>query len=162
MRTALLIIAALVLFELYEISLVYGIASPIGILDPPWWDAMFSSRVHAILVWLSLHHALAVFLVSVPFACVLRLLYGRHGVAVALAMTCLGVLLDLHSAFSGFAQSPVRHQVVTMLDQLKLIGTLPLVTWAVGKLPSNYRVERRVNHKLPSSGMSARGPHAER
>ena len=26
----------------------------------------------------------------------------------------------------------------------------------------NYRIERRVNHKLPSSGVSARGAHAER
>ena len=162
MRTALPILAALVLFELYEISLVYGIASPIGILDPPWWDTMFSSRGNAILVWLSFHHTLAVFLVSVPFACVLRLLYGRLGVAVALAMSCLGVLLYMHSAFSGFAHSPVRHQVVTILDQIKLVGTLPLVTWASGKLPSSFRMQHRPNERVPSSSVSVRGAQAER
>ena len=28
--------------------------------------------------------------------------------------------------------------------------------------PSNYRIERRVKHKVPRSSMGARGAHAER
>jgi hypothetical protein len=162
MRTALLILAAVLLWYLYGISLVMGIGFPMGSIDPPWWERMFASRGDAALVWLSLHHTVAVVLVSLPFSCVLRLIYGRRGVAVAFAITCAVVLMNVPGILETFAHGPMRYKVVSILDQLKLIGALPLLTWAVDKLPSNYRMERRVNHKLPSSSVGARGAHAER
>ena len=120
------------------------------------------SRGAAALTWLFLHHTSAVILVSLPFACVLRLLYGRHSILVALTMGVLIVLMDVPGLISYFPTNLFRRQLVAVLDQITLIGTLPMLAWAINKLPSNYRKERSVSHKLLSSSVSARGAHAER
>jgi hypothetical protein len=123
---------------------------------------MFPTRANAALTWLVIRHTLDVALVSLPFACVLRLLYGRYGLAIAFAMTLVIFFLNLPQLISTFGHEPIRYKLVTCFDQLKLVGFLPLLTWAVGKLPSNNRMERLVSDKVPSSSVGARGAHAER
>jgi hypothetical protein len=123
---------------------------------------MFSSLGTAVQVWMAIHHTIAVVLVSIPFACVLRMLYGRHALTVAFAISGATVLIHARVAFALFAHGPMRHQIVTIIDQLKLIGTLPFLTWAAGKLPSNSRIGRRMTGKLPGANLSARRAPVER
>ena len=126
MRSVILIFAALVTFYLYSISLIYGIGSPYAQLDPSWWGRMFSTRGGAVLTWLVLRHTVAVVVVSLPFAFLLRWLYGRYSPTVALAMTLAIFLMGVPLLIHSFADSAIRLKVVTCFDQLKLIGALPL------------------------------------
>jgi hypothetical protein len=162
MRTVLLTGAALGLFQLYWMSFIYGTSVAFLWLPAPWWDAMFSTRGNAALTWMILRHTIAAALVSLPFACVLRLLYGRHGPTVALAITLVIVLTAVPQLTSTFAHDSIRYKLVTCFDLLKLIGFLPLLTWAIWKLPTNNRIERHVSDKVPNLSVSARGAHAPR
>jgi hypothetical protein len=45
-------------------------------------------------------------------------------------------------ALRYLADSPTRLKVVTIFDQIKLVGVLPVLVWVLGKLPSDQRLER--------------------
>jgi len=141
------------------VATIYAGALPV----PSWWAPLFSSRGIGILTWLVTVHTCAVLLASLPFALAIDFLYGRMGVWVALALTvAVYSLTTLPSVVSFFGTSPLRLKAVTLFDAVKLIGFLPALVWVIDALPSNYRIERRVKARLPSSGVSARGAHAKR
>jgi hypothetical protein len=141
------------------IATIYAGAVPI----PSWWGPLFPSRGSGILTWLVIIHTFAVCLASLPFALVIDFVYARTGVWVALALTfAVYSLTTLPSAISFFGTSPLRLRMVTLFDALKLIGFLPALVWIISALPSNFRVERRLKARLPSSSLSARGADTER
>jgi hypothetical protein len=140
MRRALLVVIALVVLYGYSFVLVAGIGYALAQPHPAWWDSMFSARGNAALTWMVLCHSLAVLIVSVPFAYLIQRLYGRYGPAVALAMTlALFAAFALPALIGYFGDSPPRFKVVTIFDQIKLVGVLPVLVWAFSKLPSNNR-----------------------
>jgi hypothetical protein len=83
-----------------------------------------------------------VLVVSVPFAYLIQRLYGRYGPAVALAMTLTLFVVFALPALRYLSDSPTRLKVVTIFDQIKLVGVLPVLVWVLGKLPSNHRFGR--------------------
>jgi hypothetical protein len=140
MRRALLVVIALAVLCLYSFLLIRGIGYALAQPQPAWWNSLFSSRGHAALTWMVLCHSVTVLIVSVPFAYVIQRLYGRYAPAVALAMTlALFVAFALPALIGHFGDSPTRFKVVTIFDQIKLVGALPVLVWALSKLPSNNR-----------------------
>ena len=142
MRRALLAVIALVALYLYSFFLVAGIGYALAQPHPGWWESMFSTRGHATLTWMVLCHSVAVLVVSVPFAYLIQRLYGRYGPAVALAMTLTLFVVFALPALRYLSDSPTRLKVVTIFDQIKLVGVLPVLVWVLGKLASDQRLER--------------------
>jgi hypothetical protein len=141
------------------VATIYAAAVPI----PSWWGPFFPTRGSGTLTWLVSVHTFAVLMASLPFALAIDFLYGRMGVWVALALTvAVYSVTTLPSVFSFFGTSPLRLKVVSLFDAVKLIGFLPALVWILGALPSNYRIERRLKERPPSSSASTRGAHAER
>jgi hypothetical protein len=142
MRRALLTVIALVALYLYSFFLGAGIGYALAQPHPGWWESMFSTRGYATLTWMVLCHSVAVLVVSVPFAYLIQRLYGRYGPAVALAMTLTLFVVFALPALRYLSDSPTRLKVVTIFDQIKLVGVLPALVWVLGKLPPNYRFGR--------------------
>jgi hypothetical protein len=129
---------------------------------PSWWGPLFPSRSIGILTWLVTVHTFAVLFSSLPFALAIDFLYGRKGVRVALTISVVVYsLTTLPSVVSFFGTSPLRLKVVTLFDAAKLVGCLPALAWGISALPSNYRIERRKEDRVPGSNVNARGAHAE-
>jgi hypothetical protein len=101
---------------------------------------MFSTRVNAATAWMVLCHSAAVLIVSVPFAYLIHRTYGRHGPLVALAMTLTLFVIFALPAWRYLGDASTRQRVVTLLDQIKLIGVLPALVWLLGKLPPKQRL----------------------
>jgi hypothetical protein len=142
-RRALLVVTALVVLYLYSYCLIFCIGYALAQPHPTWWESMFSTRGHAALAWMVLCHSLAVLIVSLPFAYLLQRIYGRYGPLVALGMTItLFVAFALPALIGSFSGSSTQIKVVTIFDQIKLLGLLPVLAWGFSKLPSNHRLER--------------------
>jgi|SRR5438105_4677759 len=139
MRRALLVVIVLVALYLYSFFLIAAIGYALAQPHPAWWDSMFSTRGQAALTWMVLCHSMAVLVVSLPFAYLIQRVYGRYGPLVALAMTLTLFVVFALPALRYFGDSPTRFKVVTIFDQLKLVGVLPVLVWAFSKLPSNKR-----------------------
>lgn len=142
MRRALLVIVALVALYLYSYFLVFVIGHFLAQPQPAWWGSMFSTRLHATLTWMVACHSAAVLLVSIPFAYLIHRTYGRYGPLVALGMTLTLFVLFALPAWHYLGDAPTRQKVVTLFDQIKLIGVLPALVWVLNKLPSNQGLER--------------------
>jgi hypothetical protein len=141
-RRALQVVIALVALYLYSYFLVFVIGYFLAQPNPAWWDSMFSTRAHAILAWMVLCHSAAVVIVSVPFAYLIHRAYGRYGPLVALGMTLTLFVFFALPAWHYLGDAPTRQKVVTLFDQIKLIGVLPALVWVLSKLPSSQRLER--------------------
>ena len=132
---------------MYSYSLIVGIGYALAQPHPTWWESIFSTRGHAALAWMVVCHSLAVLIVTLPFAYLIQRLYGRYGPLIALAMTfTLFVAFALPALIGSFSTSPIAVKVVTVFDQIELLGVLPVLVWAFSKLPSNQRLERPVTH----------------
>ena len=144
MRRALLVAIFLVALYLYAFFLIAAIGYALAQPHPAWWDSMFSTRARAAVSWMVLCHSVAVLVVSGPFAYLIQRVYGRYGPAVALAMTLtLFVAFALPALMGHFGDSPTRFKVVRIFDQIKLVGVLPALVWAFGKLPPTNAWRRR-------------------
>ena len=140
MRRTLLVVIALVALYLYSYFLVFVIGHFLAQPQPAWWDLMFSTRVNAATAWMVLCHSAAVLIVSVPFAYLIHRTYGRHGPLVALAMTLTLFVIFALPAWRYLGDASTRQRVVTLFDQVKLIGVLPALVWLLGKLPPKQRL----------------------
>jgi hypothetical protein len=117
----------------------------------------------AITVWVAIWHTAAVVVASLPFAYTLARLFGKKGVVIGFGLAAaLYVFFTLPGIVGYFASMTTHTRVITLFDAVKLVGILPLLVWMFRQLPSNNRIERRVNDKVLSSSVGASGAHAER
>jgi hypothetical protein len=142
-RRLVLIGVTLVLAWIYMLALVTVIGHAAALRSPSWWNALFSSRVNAILSWMVTVHTFAVLAVSLPCAFLIERMYGRSGVLVAMAVTVtLYASSYAWAPFREFGLHTMRSNIITIFDAIKLIGFLPALVWVLGALPSNNRMER--------------------
>ncbi len=134
-RRVLLGLAALIVLYLYSFCLVVAFGYALSRAPPAFWGALFASGGAAALSWMVVCHTLALLAVSLPFAYLLHRLYGRLAPAVAFTMTLVLFLgFALPALWVSFADSPPRFKLVTTFDQVKLLGALPFMAWAFGRL----------------------------
>jgi hypothetical protein len=134
-RRVLLGLAALIVLYLYSYCLVLAFGFALLRLPPPFWGHLFATEGGAALSWMVACHTTALLAVSLPFAYLIQRLYGTLAPAVAFTMTLVLFLgFALPALWLSFAASPPRFKVVTIFDQIKLLGSLPLMAWAFGKL----------------------------
>ena len=98
----------------------------------------FSSSGTAVLSWSSFSHSIAVLLASVPFAWLLRGLYGKFSIHVAFAMgVVIWLLLDIPFVIDAYYFP--RLWSPWFADTLVYVLALPTLVWLLGRLPSNNR-----------------------
>jgi hypothetical protein len=139
-----LVVLAIAIAWIYMLAVPTVIGHTAALPHPTWWNPLFPSRSTAALTWMVITHTFAVLAASLPFAFLIALIYGRTGIWVALALTVvIYVWTRTWTLFHGFGHDPLRLQLVTLFDAIKLIGCLPALVWIFGALPSNNRMERR-------------------
>jgi hypothetical protein len=149
-RAVILLAAALFLIWFYSYLLLYAVEFSAGQPVPVNWSYLFLTPRAALLSWLYLRHTIAVLLASVPFAFVIARLYPRRWLVVALAATApLYLTTTLPTVVQTFNTTPLRLQIAEIVDAVKLVGMLPLLTWGLRNLPSNMRWSGRAVDKVP-------------
>ena len=134
-RRVLLALAALIVLYLYSFCLVAGLGYALSRAPPAFWGPLFASRDAAILAWMVACHTAALLGVSLPFAYLIHRLYGTLAPAVAFTMTLVLFLgFALPALWGSFAGSAPRFKLITTFDQIKLLGALPFMAWAFGRL----------------------------
>ena len=142
-RTIVVTVAAVGLFFLYQWILVYTIGYAVAVPIPTWWRGAFPNRGSGAMSWVMLWHTAAVLAVAVPFAWVIARYFSAHAVLLALAVTLASILYrESPLMFQYFSAMPTPIKVVTVLDYIVVICSLPMVVWLLKRLPSNNRIER--------------------
>jgi hypothetical protein len=138
-RTLYLFGLTLALFYLTAWSVAYVAAVP----PPPLWLAGFPSRAIGLVVWMQIAHTCALAIAALPVAAILRGIYGAAAVRTALLVSCVvaawsvAELIWVVWRVSGIVPDRLI-LIITVVDYLKLIATLPLLTWALRRMPSNF------------------------
>lgn len=149
-RSIILVAAALALIWLYTKFLLYALYIAGREPVPPGWSHLFQPTWHAWLPWEMLLHTVAVTVASAPIALLIARFYPRYWLLVALAATApLSLATTLPVFVQDFTSTSRRLQIADILDAVTLVGTLPLLTWALRNLPSNMRLSGRAMNKVP-------------
>jgi hypothetical protein len=144
-RRLWLFLAAILLgwIYLYAFALAAGLAA---LRTPPkWWLRMdLFSRVNTSwLVWLALAHAAATTTVSLPFAWIIRRVYGRLGAPLALAITAaICAFIEIPAMSQHFRGAQSLLQGIWLFEVTFLLAALPVSVWAFQASPSH-------NHSRP-------------
>lgn len=118
----------------YQLALAPAIGLALALPIPAWWPVGEGSAWRAI-IWSQYVHTLALVIVSIPFACAIRICAPRHAIAIALGITALPfVLISVPTLFAYGGQSALRLQVIGGLDALKLLAVLPLLVAALAAM----------------------------
>jgi hypothetical protein len=134
-RRVLLSLAALIVLYLYSYSLVLAFGFALSRPPPQFWGRLIANPGSAALAWMVACHTAALLVVSLPFAYLIHRIYGSRAPSVAFIMTLVLFLgFALPALWQSFAGSPPSFKLVTTFDQIKLLGSLPLMTWAFGRL----------------------------
>jgi hypothetical protein len=138
------IVAVPVLGAVYYFLLVYLIGYSSAIPRPSAWIPAFPAQHIAAIVWLVFLHTLAVLGAALPIA-VASILIAREraaqlGICVAALATAVGIDPSLSPTIWPLVWD--NHPVFFITDNLKLIAAVPLLAWAIRKVPSDYRLER--------------------
>ncbi len=142
-RRIILAFAAVAIACLYLFALTYAIGVAAALPTPSWGLGLISNRAYSTLMWLHLFHAVAVALVSLPFAYVISVAYCRFGVWLALATTiAICSVIQIPSLIEFFEKAGATLRAIWVLDTIELVGLLPMFVWMLRRLPSNYRLER--------------------
>ena len=109
--------------------------------QPSWWRPGEGGAISA-YSWLQVTHAGGLILVSTPFAIAVAALCSTHPVRLALMVAFLGLVLpSIYFQITTPAWMPAQDTagvVSAAIDYVKLLTTLPLVTWAASRvLPPN-------------------------
>jgi hypothetical protein len=140
-RRVLLSLAALIVLYLYSYCLVLAFGYALSRPPPQFFGHLILAPGSAALAWMVACHTAALLVVSLPFAYLIHRLYGSRAPAVAFIMTLVLFLgFALPALWQSFAASPPNFKLVTTFDQIKLLGSLPLMTWAFG-----YLARRRIS-----------------
>jgi hypothetical protein len=142
-RVIILGIVAIGLAYLYVMALVYGIGVNAAQGVPTWWSEFFSTRHSSVRSWVLISHALAVLLISLPFAWVIARAYGRIGVwvSLAIAITIWG-LFEAPLMLDSFRSDGVFLRALWFADTIQFVGSLPVLVLFFRRLPSKNRLER--------------------
>ena len=138
-RIVLTIAAAGIIFVyLLGLSYVFGFAA--ALRTPQWWITPFHTLRSAALTWLLFSHAVALVLVSLPFAGLVAWLYGRLSVRVALVMAiATWALLAAPLAIDSWRSNGA---LLWLAETLELVIVLPASVWILRQLPPNFRWSR--------------------
>ena len=144
MRRAIILgIVAIALAYLYLMALVYGIGVNAAQGVPAWWSEFFSTRHNSARSWVLISHAVAVLLISMPFAWMLARAYGRIGVWVSLAIAiAIWGLFEAPLMLDAFRSDGVFLRALWFADTIQFLGSLPVLVLLFRRLPSNHRLER--------------------
>jgi hypothetical protein len=139
------ILVAAVLGYAYGITEAYLTARAVAFPEPRWWTPLFPSRIGAVVTWLAAIHTIAIVLLSLPFAYLIRRFYRAYATPVALVIS-LTVLVwtELPALRSTWSGLPYHARLLSSFDAVKVLGVLPLLTFLMAGLPSNKRLERPV------------------
>lgn len=134
-RRVLLALAALIVLYLYSFCLVAAFGYALSRPPPAFFGQLFAAPGATALIWMVVCHTTALLAVSLPFAYLIHRLYGTLAPAVAFTMTLVLFLgFALPALWLTFAGSPPRFKVIATFDQIKLLGSLPLMAWVFGRL----------------------------
>lgn len=115
----------------YLFALTPAIGLALALPSPRWWP-LEGHALWRFISWSQFVHTIAIVIVSIPFACALRVLAPRKGVRIALVITLLPMLwlaLPVYVMYGGHAA--LRMQLIQAFDQLKLVAILPLLVGAL-------------------------------
>ncbi|HXC10210.1 MAG TPA: hypothetical protein VNV61_14860 [Steroidobacteraceae bacterium] len=139
----LLLIAAVALGWIYLLAFTFAAGIAAVQVTPTWWLGMFSKSATSALIWLALTHAVAISLVSLPFAWIIGRVYGRLRVPLAFAITtAICAFIEIPTISEDFrAVGPIL-QSIWLFGAAVLFVALPLEVWVFQTWPSNNRLER--------------------
>lgn len=140
MRRLVLFLTALALGWIYLIVFIFAAGVAAAQVTPRWWLGIFTKPAHSVLIWLALLHAVAIALVSLPFAWIVSRLYGRLGVLLAFLVTAtICAAVEIPAMSGDFSTSGLFLQSIWLFGALMLLIALPGEVWAFRKWPSNNR-----------------------
>jgi hypothetical protein len=146
--------AAIGIFCLYVVALVYAIGVGTAWTVPAWWAAAFSTRDDSVLLWLFLSHLTAVLLVSLAFAWVIARYFGRFSLALSLIFALvIWWLFEAPQMLNSFRADVFLPKGFWIADTVEFIAVLPALVLLFRRLPSNNRLERsRVASSVSQGG----------
>jgi hypothetical protein len=152
-RVVILVIVAIGLAYLYVMALAYGIGVNAAQGVPTWWSEFFSSRHSSVRSWVLISHAIAVLLITLPFAWVIARAYGRISVWVSLAIAiAIWGLFEAPLMLDAFRSDGVFPRALWFSDTIQFVGSLPVLVLIFRRLPFNNRLERSRVVSLVSQG----------
>jgi hypothetical protein len=155
-RRLLLLLAAVALGWIYLLAFTFVAGVAAALATPGWWLGVFSKTAASALIWLALAHALAIALISLPFAWIISRVYDRLGVPLALAISAMICgFMEIPTMSQEFATAGPLLQSIWLFGAAVLLVALPVAVWALRTWPSNNRLER-------SRGVSSVSPREDR
>jgi hypothetical protein len=139
-RRLLLLLAAVALGWIYLLAFTFAAGVAAAQATPRWWLGLFSKPATSALIWLALAHAVAIALVSLPFAWIIGRVYGRLGVPLALAITVtICAFIEIPTLSQDFRTVGPLLQSIWLLGAAVLLVALPVTVWVFRTWPSNNR-----------------------
>lgn len=127
-------VTAILLFFLYRYLLIFSLAyAPVILTMPDWWYGVFGLNSLSAISYMQIIHFIGLLAASIPIAGILMLFKRKSALWMAVL---LGIFLTLEMLWEYFSSSlPVAStlsQLLSMtLDIVKLLLTLPLITWFI-------------------------------
>ena len=139
-RRLLLLLAAVGLGWIYLLAFTFAVGVAATQATPRWWLGLFSKPATSALIWLALAHAVAIALVSLPFAWIIGRMYGRLGVPLALAITVtICAFIEIPAMSQDFRTVGPLLQSIWVFGAAVLLVALPIAVWGFRAWPSNNR-----------------------
>ena len=128
----------------YYYLLLYVVGYSAAMPRPLWWVPAFPTRHLVAIIWLVLVHTLGVLAAALPIAVAAILIRRDRAAQLGICVGAVATIAGIYPALSPTIWPLLwdSHPVFFVTDTLKLIAAVPVVAWAIQKLPSNYRLER--------------------
>jgi hypothetical protein len=143
----------------FYFSLTYLLQSPAFVHLPRFtWIQENFGRLTEARIWAHSAHGLTLLVAAIPSALVIALFGRPRPIGIAAAAGCLTAVAAFAPTFLTASVRPywdatmIGHMVV---DGIKFISILMLVTWLISKLPSNYAMQRSSRVGTPLAGTGA-------
>jgi hypothetical protein len=134
----------------------YLLIETFGNMPGMTWFQESLGRLAGARIWAHLVHALALFLAAIPCALLLSIACRPKAVLAAAIAGALTACLGLSESFLFLRGNLYIPSVVhIVIDSIKFVLILMLVTWSATKLPSNYAMQRSARVVTPLAGTAS-------